>query len=146
MIGELLALIGATLVLLSAIGVVRFTDALARLHALAKASTLGVLLLIAGAAANLHDLNDVTSAVLAGVLHLLASPPASKGCCSTPSTPARPWPASSPPRATAASTARSCSSTPVAPSRCSRMSSRSSEYPEDRDQGSKVKLGVIVDL
>jgi multicomponent Na+:H+ antiporter subunit G len=77
MIGELLALIGATLVLLSAIGVMRFPDALARLHALAKASTLGVLLLIAGAAANLHDLNDVTSAVLAGVLHLLASPPAS---------------------------------------------------------------------
>ena len=76
MIGELLALVGAVLVLLSAIGVVRFSDVLARLHALAKASTLGVLLLL-GAAVNLRDLNDLTSVVLAGVLHLLASPPAS---------------------------------------------------------------------
>ena len=77
MIGELLALVGAILVLLSAIGVVRFGDVLARLHALAKASTLGVLLILAGAAVNLRDLNDLTSVVLAGILHLLASPPAS---------------------------------------------------------------------
>jgi multicomponent Na+:H+ antiporter subunit G len=76
-IGELLALAGALLVLLSAIGVVRFDDVLARLHALAKASTLGVLLVLVGAAVNLHDLNDITSVVLAAVLHLLASPPAS---------------------------------------------------------------------
>lgn len=77
MIGELLALVGASLVLLSAMGVVRFADVLARLHALAKASTLGVLLILVGAAVNLRDLNDVTSVVLAAVLHLLASPPAS---------------------------------------------------------------------
>lgn len=77
MIGEALALFGAVLVLLSSIGVVRFSDVLARLHALAKASTLGVLLLLGGAAVNLRDLNDITSVVLAGVLHLLASPPAS---------------------------------------------------------------------
>jgi multicomponent Na+:H+ antiporter subunit G len=77
MIGEFLGLVGATLVLLSAIGVVRFPDVLARLHALAKASTLGVLLILAGVAVNLRDLNDLTSVVLAGVLHLLASPPAS---------------------------------------------------------------------
>jgi monovalent cation/proton antiporter MnhG/PhaG subunit len=67
----------ATLVLLSAIGVVRFSDVLARLHALAKASTLGVLLILVGAAVNLRDLNGVTSVVLAAVLHVLASPPAS---------------------------------------------------------------------
>jgi len=76
-IGELLALLGAALVLLAAIGVVRFDHALARLHALAKASTLGVLLLLIGAAVNLRDLNDLTSVALAAVLHLLASPPAS---------------------------------------------------------------------
>jgi multicomponent Na+:H+ antiporter subunit G len=76
-IGELLALIGAGLVLLAAVGVVRFDDALARLHALAKASTLGVLLILVGAAVNLRDLNDLTSVALAAVLHLLASPPAS---------------------------------------------------------------------
>jgi multicomponent Na+:H+ antiporter subunit G len=77
MIGEFLALIGATLILVSAIGVMRFADPLARLHALAKASTLGLLLVLTGAAVNLRDLNDITSVVLAGVLHLLASPPAS---------------------------------------------------------------------
>lgn len=77
MIGELLALLGASLILISAIGVVQFSDVLARLHALAKASTLGILLILAGAAINLRDLNDITSVALAGVLHLLASPPAS---------------------------------------------------------------------
>ena len=44
---------------------------------MAKASTLGILLLLLGAAVNLRDLNDLTSVVLAGVLHVLASPPAS---------------------------------------------------------------------
>ena len=77
MIGELLTLFGATLVLVSAVGVVRFADPLVRLHALAKASTLVILLILTGAAANLRDLNDLTSVVLAMVLHLLASPPAS---------------------------------------------------------------------
>jgi multicomponent Na+:H+ antiporter subunit G len=76
-IGEALALLGATLILLSAIGVVRLRDVLSRLHALSKASTLGILLVIAGAAVALHDLNDITSVVLAGVLLLLASPPGS---------------------------------------------------------------------
>ncbi len=77
MIGELLALVGAVLILISALGVVRFDDVLARLHALAKASTLGILLILVGAAINLNDLNDVTSVLLAAVVHLLASPPAS---------------------------------------------------------------------
>ena len=77
MIGELVALVGSVLVLLSALGVVRFGDPLARMHALAKASTAGVLLIIAGAAVNLDTVNDITSAVLAGLLHVLASPPAS---------------------------------------------------------------------
>lgn len=76
-IGELLAFAGACFVLLAAIGVVRFDHALARMHALAKASTFGVLLLLAGAAVSLHDPNDITSVVLAGLLHLLTSPPAS---------------------------------------------------------------------
>jgi multicomponent Na+:H+ antiporter subunit G len=77
MIGELLALVGAMLVLVSAIGVTRFTDVLARLHALAKASTLGILLILLGAACNLDNLNNITSVALAAVVHLLASPPAS---------------------------------------------------------------------
>ncbi len=77
MIGEAMTLLGAALVLLSALGAVRFGDALARMHALAKASTLGVILILLGVAANLRTLNDITSVVLAAVLHLLASPPGS---------------------------------------------------------------------
>ncbi len=64
MTGEVLALLGAILVLLAAVGVVRFGDALARMHALAKASTLGVLLILAGAAVNLRDLNDTRRSLL----------------------------------------------------------------------------------
>jgi multicomponent Na+:H+ antiporter subunit G len=77
MIGELLALVGAALILLSAVGVVRFADVLARLHALAKASTLAILLILLGVAVNLRNLNDLTTVMLAAVVHLLASPPAS---------------------------------------------------------------------
>jgi multicomponent Na+:H+ antiporter subunit G len=76
-IGEAVMLVGALLVLLAAIGVVRFDDVLARMHALAKASTLGVVLLMAGAAVALHDPNDITSLALAALLQVLASPPAS---------------------------------------------------------------------
>ena len=44
MTGEVLALAGATLTLLAAVGVLRFRGVLARMHALTKASTLGVVL------------------------------------------------------------------------------------------------------
>jgi multicomponent Na+:H+ antiporter subunit G len=76
-IGELLALLGATLVFVAAVGIVRFPDPLTRMHALSKASTLGILLILAGAAINLSDVNDITSVVLAALFHVLTSPPAS---------------------------------------------------------------------
>lgn len=74
MIGELLVLVGAVLALLSAVGMVRFDDVFVRMHALSKASTLGVLLALTGAAVSLTDPNDVTSLALAGVLQLVTSP------------------------------------------------------------------------
>lgn len=77
MIGEALTLAGALFLLLSALGVVRFGEALARMHALAKGSTLGLVLIFAGTTINLTEVNDITSVVLAGLLHVLASPPAS---------------------------------------------------------------------
>ena len=77
MIGELVTLLGSLLILLAAIGVIQFRDVLARMHALAKASTLGILLVLFGAAISLHDANDITSLLLAAVLQILASPPAS---------------------------------------------------------------------
>lgn len=67
-------LLGAVLVLLSAIGVLRFPDALARMHALGKASTVGVALVAIGAAFLLPTANDVTSAIGAALLQLLTLP------------------------------------------------------------------------
>jgi multicomponent Na+:H+ antiporter subunit G len=74
MIGKLIALGGAVLVLLSAVGVVRFPDALARMHALTKASTVGVVLVAVGAAFVLPTANDVTSALAAALLQILTLP------------------------------------------------------------------------
>ena len=74
MIGTLIALGGAVLILLSAVGVVRFPDALARMHALTKASTVGVVLVAVGAAFVLPTANDVTSALAAALLQILALP------------------------------------------------------------------------
>jgi len=73
-IAELIVLAGAVLILLAGIGVIRFDDALARMHALTKATTLGVLLVLIGAAIALPDPNDITSLILAAVLQVLTSP------------------------------------------------------------------------
>lgn len=74
MIGQVVALVGAALVLIAGIGVVRFRDPMSRLHALTKASTLGVVLVFLGAALYLDRPNDWTSLLLAAALQLLTSP------------------------------------------------------------------------
>ena len=71
---EAVVLAGAVLILLSAVGVARFDDTLARMHALTKASTLGLLVVLLGAAFALRDPNDFTSLALAAVLQMLTSP------------------------------------------------------------------------
>ena len=71
---EAVVLVGAVFILLAALGVARFGDVLARMHALTKASTLGLLLVLIGAAVALHDPNDVTSLALAAALQVLTSP------------------------------------------------------------------------
>jgi multicomponent Na+:H+ antiporter subunit G len=73
-IGKAVTLFGAILILLSAIGVVRFPDVLARMQALTKASTVGVVLVAVGSAFVLPTANDVTSALAAAVLQLLTLP------------------------------------------------------------------------
>ena len=74
MIPQILALLGCILTLLSAIGVVRFSDVLERSHALTKAATLGLVLVLAGAAIELDHPNDVTNVVLAGILQVITMP------------------------------------------------------------------------
>jgi multicomponent Na+:H+ antiporter subunit G len=73
-IGEGLVVVGAAFTLLAATGAVRFDDVFARMHALSKASTLGLLLVLVGGAVSLPHPNDITSLVLAAVLHLVTSP------------------------------------------------------------------------
>jgi multicomponent Na+:H+ antiporter subunit G len=74
MIGEAIVLIGAVLTLISAVGVVRFPDALSRMHALTKASTVGFVLIAVGACLNMTNANDITSVLLAAGLQLLTLP------------------------------------------------------------------------
>jgi multicomponent Na+:H+ antiporter subunit G len=73
-IGEVVTFLGVVLVLLAAVGVVRFPDVMSRMQALTKASTLGVVLVAVGAAFVLPTWNDVTSAIAAAVLQLLTLP------------------------------------------------------------------------
>ncbi len=72
--GPALALFGSVLTLLAAVGVVRFGDALSRMHALTKATTLGLVLVLLGGALTVDHINDVTSLVLAGALQVLTMP------------------------------------------------------------------------
>ncbi len=72
--GEVVMLVGAVLILVAGIGVIRLRDVLSRMHALAKASTAGVVLVLLGSALVLRSPADVTSVVLAAVLQILTSP------------------------------------------------------------------------
>lgn len=72
--GPFLALAGSALTLLAALGVVRFPDVLARMHALTKASTVGLVLVLLGGAFTLDDTNAITSLILAGALQILTMP------------------------------------------------------------------------
>jgi multicomponent Na+:H+ antiporter subunit G len=74
MIGELLVLAGALLILLSAVGMLRFSDVFTRMHALAKATTAGFVVVLVGAAIRLDHPNDVTSLLVAALLQVLTSP------------------------------------------------------------------------
>jgi multicomponent Na+:H+ antiporter subunit G len=74
LVGEVALLAGALLILVAAIGVVRFPDALTRMHALSKASTLGVSIALLGAALALSHIGDITSLLFATVLQAATNP------------------------------------------------------------------------
>jgi len=73
-IASSIVLIGAVLILLASIGVVRFNDTLARTHALTKASVFGIVLVLAGAAFRVDDTRDAAALALTAVLQLLVTP------------------------------------------------------------------------
>lgn len=74
MIAELVMLVGALLILLAAVGVVRFNDTLARMHAQTKATVTGVVLVLAGAASEVSNAHHVSMLLLAIGLQLLTAP------------------------------------------------------------------------
>jgi multicomponent Na+:H+ antiporter subunit G len=73
-LGEIALLVGSLLILVAAVGVLRFPDALTRMHALSKASTLGVSIALLGAAFARTSISDITSLLFAAVLQAGTSP------------------------------------------------------------------------
>ncbi|PID54591.1 MAG: hypothetical protein CSA58_02655 [Micrococcales bacterium] len=73
-ISSVLVLSGVGLVLLAAIGLLRFPDALTRMHAQTKPTVLGFLLLIAGVAVDTWDLRMTGPLILVALLQVLTAP------------------------------------------------------------------------
>ena len=70
----ILALLGATLVLLAAIGILRMPDLFTRMQAATKATTLGLGCLLACAALQLADFSSMVRAISIGAFVMLTSP------------------------------------------------------------------------
>jgi multicomponent Na+:H+ antiporter subunit G len=77
-IAEVLAAIltvsGVAFVLLASLGLWRFDDVFSRIHAATKATTLGVLLVVAAAALRVENGGDVLKLALAALLQLISAP------------------------------------------------------------------------
>ena len=73
-ITAVLILSGSALALTAAIGVVRFPDTLARMHAATKPQVMGLLLVLAGAAIRLRGNVDVGMLILTGMFTLITAP------------------------------------------------------------------------
>ena len=69
-----LLLVGSVLALTAAIGVLRFPDTLARMHAATKPQTVGLLFVLAGAAILLQGQLGVGMLLLAGLFQLITAP------------------------------------------------------------------------
>lgn len=72
-VGEILIVIGAAWSVIAAIGVSRFDDVYSRMHAATKTTTLGVLLVVSGAALILGGF-DAAKILLAGLLLFPTAP------------------------------------------------------------------------
>lgn len=73
-VGGALLIVGASFVLIGAIGVLRFSTPTERLHAAAKGPTLGLLLVGAGTAVSIGTAAAASGVVLVILLQLLAGP------------------------------------------------------------------------
>lgn len=66
--------IGAVLALIAAIGLQRFPDVFARMHAATKPATLGMALIVGGAALLVPDIGSTTKLLLATTLQFITAP------------------------------------------------------------------------
>ncbi|MDF2823800.1 MAG: monovalent cation/proton antiporter, MnhG/PhaG subunit [Mycobacterium sp.] len=73
-ISAVLILAGSALALAAAIGVVRFPDTLSRMHSASKPQTLGLLLVLLGAAVRLRGHPDVGMLILTGLFTVITAP------------------------------------------------------------------------
>jgi len=73
-LASILLLSGVAFVLLAGIGLQRFPDVFARMHAATKAATLGLLLVLAGTALQLRSPGDVAKLVLVAGLMFVTAP------------------------------------------------------------------------
>lgn len=72
--GEALLVAGAAFIFLASVGMLRFSDVFVRMQVLSKASTFGLLAVMAGGVVELSLPNDITTIILAGMLHIVTSP------------------------------------------------------------------------
>jgi multicomponent Na+:H+ antiporter subunit G len=69
-----LVLTGVGLAILAALGLQRFPDVFARMHAATKPATLGLMLILFGAALTVPDPGDVAKLMLVVVLQFITAP------------------------------------------------------------------------
>jgi multicomponent Na+:H+ antiporter subunit G len=67
-------LVGAVLALTAAVGIVRFTDTLSRMHPATKPQVIGMLLVLTGAVIELRGNVDIWMLVLVGLFALVTAP------------------------------------------------------------------------
>ena len=77
-VGAACLVAGAVLALAAGIGVLRFPDALSRMHAATKPQVLGVLLLLLGIALRLRTLSDLGMVLLVAIFQLATAPVAAQ--------------------------------------------------------------------
>lgn len=74
LLSNAMMLVGAGLALIAGIGLQRFDDLFARMHATTKPATLGLALVLVGAALQLPDAGDVAKLLLVVMLQFLTAP------------------------------------------------------------------------
>ena len=74
LISALVMLVGAIFTLIATVGLHRFDDVFARMHAAGKASTLGLLLIVLGVALRLTDVGDLMKLAVVAILAVITIP------------------------------------------------------------------------